>query len=274
MYKALYCGICKSLGSTCGQMARMSLTYDVAFLSAFAHNVTGNDVVIERKTCVAHPFKKGPVIKRDDLSDYLARVNVILLRYKLLDDDIDSHSRLKKSSLVGRLYKKAKNILPEIDEIVRTRYERLRRLESADNGLIDEVSEEFGNMLADISDETLKEYKTENTNRLFYYVGKWIYVIDALDDYDKDKKKGEYNPFLSRYGNETAKEMITEHKDDVDFMFADIFANIKRNYSGIKFSFNRDLIENVLMRGIPYATKTVIESVINGKKTKGTKYVR
>ena len=32
LYKALYCGLCKSIGATCGQMARLTLTYDLTFL--------------------------------------------------------------------------------------------------------------------------------------------------------------------------------------------------------------------------------------------------
>ena len=36
LYKALYCGVCKSIGKTCGEIARVTLTYDIAFLSAIA----------------------------------------------------------------------------------------------------------------------------------------------------------------------------------------------------------------------------------------------
>lgn len=271
LYKALYCGICKSLGATCGQMARMSLTYDITFLSAFTHNVRGEDVKIEKHTCVAHPFKKGPVIKRDGISDELAYVNLILLKYKLDDDVIDGKKRSFKGLLFKRQYNKAKQKYSEIDRIVKEGYTRLRELEKADSGLIDAVSEEFGNMLKAISDEVLKEYKTEYTADLFYYVGKWIYVLDAIDDYDKDKRRGEYNPFLIRYGDESAKEMIEKRADDIDFMFSDIFRNIRENHLKINYRFNRDLIENVLLKGIPSQTKAVINEKLTGKK-KGTLY--
>lgn len=44
LYKALYCGVCKSIGAECGQMARSALTYDMAFMSALLHNIRGDDV--------------------------------------------------------------------------------------------------------------------------------------------------------------------------------------------------------------------------------------
>ena len=77
-----------------------------------------------------------------------------------------------------------------VDGIVARRYNELRKLEMADNGVIDQVSEVFSLMLAEISDQIFKEYKTENTYKVFFYLGKWIYIIDALDDYNKDIKNG------------------------------------------------------------------------------------
>ncbi len=266
LYKSVYCGVCKSIGSTCGQMARMSLTYDIAFLTVFYRSLLGEDVTLLQKRCIAHPFTKRPIAKRDKVFDKLALVNVILARHKLVDDKLDEKKGNIKSVFVASGYKKAKKILPKIDDIVLKRYNELRTLEKADNGLIDEVSEKFGLMLADISDELFQEKATENTRNLFFYVGKWIYIIDALDDYDDDVKKGDYNPFVIRYGEKSAKSLLEKNIDDFDFMFSDLFINIKENLNAIKFKFNRDLIDNILLRGIPAKTKSVIEEKLCGKK--------
>ena len=48
LYKLLYCSVCKSIGKLCGQSARIGLTFDIAFMSAFVRNVTGVDVIIEK----------------------------------------------------------------------------------------------------------------------------------------------------------------------------------------------------------------------------------
>lgn len=271
LYKALYCGICKSIGSTCGQMARFTLTYDIAFLSCFAHNLKGVDVKIEDEHCVVHPITKRPIAKSDEISHELAMVNVILARHKIIDDTIDRKKGFFKKFLFSKAYKKAKKVLPKIDDIVSLRYQELRSLETADNGLIDQVSEQFGLMLADISDEVFKEFKTENTRNLFFYLGKWIYVIDALDDYDKDKKSGEYNPFVIRYGAESSESLIKLYGEDLDFAFNDIFCGIRDNFYKIKLSFNRDLLENILLRGIPEKTKSIIQTLLkkNKKRVKG-----
>ena len=35
LYKACYCGLCKSIGNVCGQRGRFALNYDLTFLSIF-----------------------------------------------------------------------------------------------------------------------------------------------------------------------------------------------------------------------------------------------
>lgn len=259
LYRALYCGVCKSIGATCGQMARMSLTYDVAFLSCFAHNLLGVDVEIKRSHCIIHPITKRPIQKRDGLTDKLAAVNVILARYKISDDRFDSGKGRLKGLLLKKGYNKAKALMPEVDKIVATRYEELRDLEADDDGVIDRVAEKFSLMLAEISDVVFGDRATEDTYRVFFYLGKWIYIIDALDDYDKDVKSGEYNPLVMRFGAENLQTLIKNNDADIMFMMGEIFTSIAQSLEKITFAFNSDLIKNVLLRGLPMKTKKVLE---------------
>jgi hypothetical protein len=89
LYRALYCGACKSIGKNCGQIGRFTLTYDIAFMNAICHNILGKDVEINKEHCVTHIIRKTSVAKPDEISLCLGDVNVILAYYKLLDDAID-----------------------------------------------------------------------------------------------------------------------------------------------------------------------------------------
>ena len=115
-------------------------------------------------------------------------------------------------------------------------------------------------MLAEFSDYVLGEKGTVHTHNLFYAVGKWIYLIDALDDYDKDKKKGAYNPFLLAYKAECKKSLVEgEHTEEVGFIFRSLFYDIRENLAQIPFRFNKDLSDNILLRGLPMMTKRIME---------------
>ena len=90
-----------------------------------------------------------------------------------------------------------------------------------------------------------------------------------MDDYDKDKKKGAYNPFLLAYGADNrAALMQGEHGEEVRFVFNAIFFDIRENLSQLTFHFNRDLSDNILLRGLPMVTKRVMDGCGVGGKCK------
>ena len=265
LYKSLYCGVCKAIGSSCSQAARFSLTYDIAFLSAVAHNVMNKDVTIEKKRCVAHPIVKRPIAKSDELTEKLACINTLLAYYKVMDDVYDNGKGKFKRLVVLSGFKKARKKYPEIDKIISSRYAELNALEKRGEKSVDMVADPFSLMLADISDETLGEYKTIETRRLFYAVGKWIYLIDALDDYDKDIKKKNCNVFLSVYGRSCAKELIEKDGEEISFIFSSVFGAVEENLDAIKFYFNKDLIKNILSRGLKKTFADVVKRILNEK---------
>lgn len=266
LYKALYCGVCKSIGKTCGQRARFTLSYDMAFLSAITHNILGKDIIINKERCVAHQIKKRPISQPDDISCMVACINVILAYYKVKDDIFDEKKGGFKSSFITKGYKKAKKLYPNIDDIVKSGYEKLLVLEKQNTDSIDIVSDCFAKMMQDISSQIFKEYKTEYTEGLFYALGKWVYLIDALDDYDKDVKKGNFNVLYNAYKKPDYKTLINESKEDICFIFNGIFSQIINNYNNVKTKYNTDLVVNILTRGIPSMTNQILKKGIKNDK--------
>ncbi len=260
LYKALYCGVCKSIGKTCGQKARLSLTYDIAFLSAFAHNLCGKDVTIKKEHCIVHPLISRPMASRDEITETMACVNVALAYFKVQDDISDEGKGKLKRLLLSSGYKAACKKNKRIAEIVRDNYRDLRALEKNGESSIDRVSEPFSIMMKDLSVLVLEKKATEATGELFYYLGKWIYLVDALDDYEKDIAKGDYNPFYLAYGNQPDfGSLIKAAGKDLNFVFSDLFTGIRTNLSRCEFAFNHDLIDNILLRGLPETTLAILK---------------
>lgn len=256
LYKALYCGTCKCLGKNCGQRARFTLTYDITFLSLIIHNIKGVDVEIKKSHCVTHFFRKRPMAKIDEIGLFCADVNVILSYNKLLDDITDLNKGKAKKIFLKKAYKRACKRNFEIDKIVREEYENLRCLEKENCSSLDVVCDPFANMLKRISCFSLNEKSNESTENLFYQLGKWIYLIDALDDIEKDIKNKNYNPFIVLYGNNAFNE--TRKNKELIFVLNGIFTTIKNELNNINFCFNRDLIDNILLRGLPTETQRIL----------------
>lgn len=260
LFKSLYCGLCKSIGAQCGQTARFALTYDVAFFSALVHNLAGEDVKIKYERCAAHWTKRRPVAKRDRLTDFSACLNSVLAYYKLLDDVVDEHKGGMRAALFKKGKKRADKKYPEMSKIVSVGYNELFALEKANCESTDMAAEPFAQMLVKLSDYALGEKATESGRLIFYFLGKWIYLADALDDYDKDVKKGNYNPLYLEFGRLPDVKTLKETRGaDLNFAFSSIFAGLKENLARTKFYFNHDLIDNVLLRGIPSVTLKILK---------------
>ncbi len=258
LYKSLYCGICKSIGKVCGQVPRITLTFDMAFMSAISHNILGVDVKINKERCIAHHIKRRPVAEPDEISLMLGAVNVLLAYYKVKDDIVDEKKGGFKSSLIKKGYKKAKKLYPTVDKIIEDGYTELRKLEQNNSDSIDVVCDPFATILEKISTEVFKEKATDSTKQLFYALGKWIYLIDALDDYDKDIKKGSFNVLYNAYKCKDYIALISERKSDIFFVFSGIFSQIAENFKNIEMKYNTDLVVNILTRGIPAMTNKII----------------
>ena len=260
LYKAVYCGLCKSIGKCSNARGRLVLNYDLAFLSAFLHNVIGEDFKVERQHCIIHRVVKRPVAVPDDLSIKIGALNVILAYYKLTDDVIDDNKGKLKRRLIKKAYKKARKLQPKLDEIVKEKYNCLRKLEKENSDSIDMVADPFGNMLSEIVVELIGEKATENVKAVAYNLGKWIYLIDALDDYDKDKKEKNFNVFVNAYKEENKENFIKKQYNDLALIFGTIISELVQNAKEIKYCFNHDLIDNILFRGIPEQTKRIMEN--------------
>ena len=261
LYRAMYCGVCKGIADVCGNAARMALSYDITFLSVILHNIKGEDVKIEKQHCLTHCIRSRQMAEVDELTRKLGALNTLLAYYKCSDDIEDGDGGRFKRLFLKKGFRRAKRKYPEIEKIVRENLVEQAKIEKAKTESIDRAADATAKILAEFSSLALEDKATVYTYNLFYAVGKWIYLIDALDDYDKDRKKGAYNPFFYAYNAESKDALVKGKRgEEVRFIFHSIFFDIRENLSQISFGFNRDLSDNILLRGLPKTTKEIMEN--------------
>lgn len=196
-YGAVYCGICRRIRIQSGQIARIGLSYDMAFLALLLMSLYEPEETAGDKACSLHPIRKRPWID-NRFVQYAADMNVALGYYNFLDDWEDD-KKYSAKLLAGQFGKH----LPEIE----ARYPRqcraiedcirqLSALEKEGCGNPDEPASCFGRLMGELL--TYEEDLWAPTLRqMGFYLGRFIYLLDAALDYDKDEKKGKYNPFLA-----------------------------------------------------------------------------
>jgi hypothetical protein len=268
LYKAMYCGVCKGIAEVSGHSARMGLSFDVTFLSVILHNLLGIDVKIEKSHCMTHCLRSREMANVDELTRQLGALNTILVYYKYTDDIADGDKGRGKRLWFKTGFRRAKKKYPEIERIVRENLAAQERMEKAKTDSVDRAADSTAKILSQFSDYVLQDKSNEFTQKLFYAVGKWVYLIDALDDYDKDVKKNAYNPLYLAYGSPSKKELTAgEHAEELRFIFHAIFFDIRESLSHLEFRFNRDLSDNILLRGLPTMTNRIMSGCdCNGKK--------
>jgi hypothetical protein len=255
LYKALYCGMCKSIQKGCGQMARTALTYDMAFMSALLHNIKNVDVVIKKDRCWLHPLKRRPMAQPDETSILLGCVNSVLAYYKLLDDQLDGEKKGIFAFLYKSGYKRTLKSHPKVVEIISRQIDSQAKLEGEGCAVIDAACEPTAIMMSQLSDYVLGDVATPHTAGLCYDIGKWIYLADALDDYDKDVKRGRYNVLQKAFAAPDKSSLVKAGEGELTFLFNSLFADMREHLANIKFNFNHDLTDNIIIMGIPQKTR-------------------
>lgn len=260
LYKAMYCGLCKGIGKTCGTRARFCLNYDLTFLSLLCHNILNIDVKVEKEHCYIHWLKKRPIASVDELTEKIARLNIILAYNKIKDDVIDNNKGRLKRAFFKKAYRLAKKEEPELNAIVENRYNELLELEKNNCDSFDIIADPFGKMMQEVFKEIIKDKFNEDFAMLSYSIGKWIYLIDAIDDFDKDIKNNDYNVFiLNKKECQTKKEYISKNASDLQLLFGTIISDIISYSDKIDYKFNHDLLDNILKKGIFKQTKIILE---------------
>ena len=267
LYKALYCGLCKAIGKQTNAIGRLTVSYDLTFLSALLHNTEGVDIAVKKEHCVAHPVTKRPIAGVDDLTCSLAAMNVVLAYGKLVDDGVDERKNGGKRIFLSGAYKKAVDDYPEFDKIVKEEYARLSALEKRGEASPDIAADPFGTMVERLVRALPLQHPSEVLFSLCYGVGKWIYLADALDDFEKDRKKGLYNPFSAAYpAAATYAELFSAAKGEITALFASTLSCVGENFAGLELKFNGDLISNVVYKGMPLKTRKLFEKGENHGK--------
>lgn len=260
-FRSYYCGLCMSIKKNFGNMPRMILNYDMTFLGLLLDSLYDDDIMFKMKRCMAHPQKKKPMILENKALDYAAALNVSLIYYKLNDDVLDDNSIKGK---VGMMFlspykKKFSESVATVNKVIEENLNKLSSLEKEKNFCsIDEIADPFSTIVGKILELYPEQLPVDNEdirNNLYnlgYGLGKWIYIIDALDDLEEDMNKNKFNPinFLYNSENKSYDELIKDIKDRIEFTILNCGYNCKEALENLPVNRNKPILENIISLGM------------------------
>lgn len=217
-YKSIYCALCRELGREYSVFARFILSYDCTFYAMLILSIADEPPTFYAARCRFNPLKKCAYAKTDSKALSLAAaLSVSSAYYKLKDNLMDSpwYKRIGYRLIqpfFASWRRKCLKKYPRIVEILKTMLDEQIKAEADPGCCLDMAADPTAKMLSSvcglIPDEVKLSTKepTENVKRILstfgYFFGRWIYLIDAADDYEDDRKHGNFNAFALRDSSE------------------------------------------------------------------------
>lgn len=257
-YKSVYCGLCKQLGRDYGFLTRLILSYDCTFYAILLMSLKRSCTGFSDGRCKFNPLKKCKFADcKDNAYSKASALSVISAYYKVVDD-IDDSGFFKRIALkiakpfFGRRQKKAARRFPEIENIVSEMMKNQKSAENDELVTIDKAANPTAKMISDLAAlEGGNDLQKRVLSEFGYQIGRWVYLIDAADDYEKDKKSGNFNPFIKADIND---------KDYINSVLSQSLARAYDAYNLLDILDFKPIIDNMMLYGFPNKQNAVLNN--------------
>ena len=246
VYQSYYCGLCRKLKEHYGRKGQMLLNYDMSFLILL---LTGLYELEDEKTefiCAVHPAKKQTA-RINEATDYAAAMNVLLCTKNFEDDWNDNHSYTKKalSQVFKKDYERIEARYPRQGQAIRRYLKKLEQAEKCKERNVDAVAGLTGEMLGEIFAWKENDVWAEELRCLGFYMGKFIYLMDAYEDIGKDGKNNCYNVF-NLMQQETEQDFETISR----LILTSMISECAKSFERLPILLHAEILRNILYSGV------------------------
>lgn len=241
-YGSVYCGICRDIRIGASNLARLGLSYDMAFLALLLMSLYEPAEEQGDNACHLHPIKRRPWLDNEFIR-YSADMNVALAYYNFLDDWQDDRKVTAKflADRLGKHYPEIEERYPRQCAAIDTCLSDLSKLEKENCSNPDHPASVFGRLMGELMvyKEDLWAPALRECGRA---LGRFIYLLDAVLDYDQDEKKKKYNPLL-------AMGMGKDEKRWEEYLVLTM-ARCADYYERLPLVQDKALLDNILYSGV------------------------
>ena len=246
VYQAYYCGLCRRLKECYGKRGQLTLSYDMTFLIVLLTGLYEPKTITGETRCIAHPLEKHPT-KINEYTDYAASMNLILSYYKCKDDWTDE--RKKKGYIAAKALepkiKKIESNYPEKVRLIRSKLEEINQYEKKGETNLDLMAGLFGDIMAEIFAWKPDVWEL-SLRKIGFFLGKFIYLMDAYEDVEKDIENNSYNPLKEVFLQKTPEQFATECRTLLTMMMAEC----SREFEQLPILLHADILRNILYSGV------------------------
>lgn len=260
-YQSMYCGLCRCLKYEYGFTGMATLNYEVVNTLLLVGAMASDPYPQMVMSCSITPFYWRPMMGVNQTAFHAAAAVTITAAALEVEDNLHDSDRWYDKLIHSLIAPKAEKTMLQYRgdiEQLKASYESFILLENkAANGDQDVtfrmLVEASGEIIAKAACVIGIHADCQQLKELYdtmYLWGEWIYLVDAVDDYHKDKEAGQFNPlFLPDKPSSVSallKEIETQANSVIDTM-------VLRNYES--------LVHELFRTHIPYRSGQIIDKV-------------
>lgn len=237
-YAKFYCGLCHQLGVEYGNAGSATLTYDMTFLAILLSSLYQPEETAGNRKCIRHPVRPHPYVVTPATA-YAAQMNVVLAYYQRLDDWNDDHNLIakKKSELLEKYLPAIEASNPRQCAAITGCLQRLTAMEKAGELNPDVPANCFGELLGALFVWREDDY-APTLWRMGAALGRFVYLLDAVNDLKADIKKQRYNP------------LVAQTETDFTPMLTLMMAECTSEFEKLPLCQDKALLQNHLYSGV------------------------
>lgn len=242
-YKACYCGLCRCIKEKYGSLYRLCLNYDMTFLVLFLNSLYEPDETQGEENCVVHPFSRHLWFE-SVYTEYAADITLALAYLKLRDNWLDDRNliSLSEAGLLKKAYASISAKYPETFSKIEKAMQTLHEIEESGEYLPDEASDCFGEVMSAVFTPENDRW-TPTVAAFARSLGKYIYILDAAADLDRDRLLERYNPFRPLYGRTDNSELFFN-------ILRIILSDCLREYDRLPLVRDSAILKNIVCVGL------------------------
>ncbi len=275
-YKAAYCQLCRALKEHYGRAASFTLSYDCTFYALLMLSTREARLSLHHGRCVMNPLKRCDFLESDGEAYHKAAALSVLLTYHKLRDNLEDDSFFKSLGsrlflpFVSRKARKAAEEYPFLAQEAQKAMDGQRQAEENAGG-VDACAEPTANLLAALFRElACDSLQGAALERFGYFLGRWVYLMDAADDLLDDLKEGAFNPFIPRLGLSGKTELTPQERKAADQACNQTLnataAQMLLAFNLVELRNFGPILENVVTKGLPEIQREILFLHIREKR--------
>lgn len=257
IFRNYFCTLCLAHNYRYGMLAPALNNFDIGTF-AIILDLYG-DKIENCGKCgkyIANRREKFTTKKWAEIVDY----NVNLVRKKI-EDDLTDKAGVQATSVhlaTKHIFNKCKRNSRDLYTLFDTEFDKYMIVES-EKPQINEMLHSYEEFARNTFG-ALDRVKSEQVE-LFVAMNRWIYWIDAIDDYDEDLRSGSFNPYVCYRNSDSKSQFLKDHMLQLIDMYESLKESIEIAYSRCFYPpENKVILENIINHTIRNTTKLILEN--------------